>query len=73
MIKKLSDRSIKWVCENHPSKEQGHRVWLIFHCGGAGMPKHTCGSWPDPFWTREMYENKKELQKDCLACYRKQS
>jgi len=35
-----SDPSIRWVCEEHPTKEQSHRRFfgLGRECGGAGMP-----------------------------------
>ena len=34
-----NDSSIVWVCENHPTKEQSHKVGLFRkECGGAGMP-----------------------------------
>lgn len=36
-----NDPTVKWVCENHPTKEQSHRIWLFFRCGGAGMPEST--------------------------------
>ncbi len=36
-----NDPSVKWVCEEHPTKEQGHKVWLFWECGGAGMPELT--------------------------------
>ena len=33
----------KWVCEDHPTKEQEHRLFPFFwkRCGGAGMPEPT--------------------------------
>ena len=35
-----NDRSIRWVCENHPEEDQGHMQGLFFprECGAAGMP-----------------------------------
>jgi hypothetical protein len=38
-IASWNDPSVRWVCEEHPTKEQGHRVWLFWNCGGAGMPE----------------------------------
>lgn len=37
-----NDPSVEWVCEDHPTKEQSHRLWFGFgpECGGAGMPAH---------------------------------
>ncbi len=31
---------LRWVCENHPTKDQSHRLLFGFgpECGGAGMP-----------------------------------
>lgn len=31
--------NVKWVCEDPPTKEQGHRLWFGFgrECGGVGM------------------------------------
>ncbi len=36
-----NDPNIKWVCEDHPTQEQEHRVfpWFWKRCGGAGMPE----------------------------------
>lgn len=39
-----NDPQVKWVCEDHPTEEQGHKVgWWVFkkECGGAGMPEPT--------------------------------
>lgn len=38
-----NDKELKWVCENHPTKEQEHRLFPFFwlRCGGAGMPEDT--------------------------------
>ena len=39
-----NDPDVRWVCEDHPTEEQGHRIgWWIFskECGGAGMPEPT--------------------------------
>ncbi len=41
-----NDSSVRWVCENHPTKEQSHTIFnwskLRFEeCGGAGMPEET--------------------------------
>ena len=37
-----NDENLKWVCEDHPTKEQEHKVWFFWRCGGAGMPEpHT--------------------------------
>lgn len=35
-----NDPSIRWVCEYHPTREMGHRLfpWFWRRCGGAGMP-----------------------------------
>lgn len=36
-----NDPTVRWVCEDHPTEEQGHHVkaWTGFRsCGGAGMP-----------------------------------
>ena len=40
-IKKIApwnDKSIRWVCEEHPTEEQEHKIGLFKRCGGAGMP-----------------------------------
>lgn len=34
----------------------------------SSEPKHACGSWPDPYWTKEDYERKDKLMKKCRAC-----
>lgn len=36
------DPNVEWVCENHPTKEQEHRLfpWFWLRCGGAGMPNY---------------------------------
>lgn len=36
-----NDPEVVWVCENHPTKRQEHRLFPFFwkRCGGAGMPK----------------------------------
>lgn len=63
-----NDPSIRWVCEDHPTKEQGHRVWLFWECGGAGMP--------DPQQIPSCYRNKIhfpgnfEWCKQCRMCRR---
>ena len=38
-----NDSSVRWVCEEHPTKDQGHHLWFGFgkECGGAGMPELT--------------------------------
>ncbi len=41
-----NDKSVRWVCEEHPSKDQSHTIfiWWKFkfeECGGAGMPEDT--------------------------------
>lgn len=41
-----NDPEVRWVCENHPTKDQEHIVFnwkkLRFErCGGAGMPEPT--------------------------------
>ncbi len=38
-----NDPSVRWVCEEHPTKEQEHRLFPFFwrRCGGAGMPEPT--------------------------------
>lgn len=35
---------VRWVCEEHPTKDQSHRLWFGFgkECGGAGMPENKC-------------------------------
>jgi len=35
-----NDPNIEWVCEDHHTKEQDHRLfpWFWKRCGGAGMP-----------------------------------
>lgn len=38
IIAPWNDKTLRWVCEEHPTKEQGHRVWFFWECGGAGMP-----------------------------------
>jgi len=34
-----NDVNLKWVCEEHPTKEQEHRLSFWKRCGGAGMPE----------------------------------
>lgn len=37
-----NDPSIRWVCEDHPTEEQGHSMFTFTgfkECGGAGMPE----------------------------------
>jgi hypothetical protein len=39
--------------------------------GGTGKSKkieHTCGSWPDPTWTKKDFKAKAIASKKCLAC-----
>ena len=37
-----NDSNVRWVCENHLTKDQGHKVgFLRRECGGAGMPEPT--------------------------------
>jgi len=37
-----NDSSVIWVCEEHPTKEQSHKVGILRReCGGAGMPEIT--------------------------------
>lgn len=38
-----NDPEVVWVCENHPTKEQDHRLFPRFwkRCGGAGMQKES--------------------------------
>jgi len=45
-----NDPNVRWVCEDHPEYEQGHRLvthlyfgkfGFIKECGGAGMPEPT--------------------------------
>ncbi len=46
-----NDASVRWVCEEHPTKDAEHTVfnWRKFRfeeCGGAGMPEgveNLCG------------------------------
>lgn len=35
-----NDPNLRWVCEDHPTKDQEHRLFFGFgrECGGAGMP-----------------------------------
>lgn len=30
--------------------------------------QHTCGSWPDPYWTQKDFIAKREACKNCPAC-----
>jgi hypothetical protein len=36
-----NDSKVRWVCEDHPTKDQEHRLFPFFwkRCGGAGMPE----------------------------------
>ena len=36
-----NDPDIRWVCEDHPTKEMEHRTFFLSACGGAGMPELT--------------------------------
>ena len=36
-----NDFEVKGVCEDHPTKEQGHKILFFWECGGAGMPEDT--------------------------------
>ncbi len=43
-----NDPEVRWVCEDHTTKEQGHLIlvwdgsWFsLKECGGAGMPEPT--------------------------------
>lgn len=38
-----NDEEVRWVCEEHPTKEQSHRLfpWFWKRCGGAGMVEPT--------------------------------
>lgn len=36
-----NDPEVRWVCEEHPTKDQEHRIWLFWRCGGAGMVEIT--------------------------------
>lgn len=38
-----NDPDVRWVCEDHPTKDQEHRLFPFFwlRCGGAGMPEPT--------------------------------
>ena len=43
-MKKLApwnDPNVRWVCENHPTKDFEHKLWFFWECGGAGMPEPT--------------------------------
>ncbi len=36
-----NDPNMRWVCEDHPTKDQSHRLFFGLgpECGGAGMPE----------------------------------
>ena len=34
-----NDPNLRWVCENHPTKDHEHKRFFFFECGGAGMPE----------------------------------
>lgn len=36
-----NDPTVKWVCEEHPRHEQGHKLFFGLYCDGAGMPEDT--------------------------------
>lgn len=41
-ISPWNDPTIRWVCEEHPTKDFEHRLLFGFgpECGGAGMPEN---------------------------------
>jgi hypothetical protein len=59
------DPTIRWVCEEHPDHDQGHRIftWRGYkECGGAGMPKERCYFTDhSPVWDGNEYI--------CIDCY----
>ncbi len=36
-----NDKEVRWVCEDHPTKDFEHRRWFLLRCGGAGMVELT--------------------------------
>jgi hypothetical protein len=55
----------KWGCESNNITGSIFKQCPIH---GANSVEHTCGSWPDPYWTEEDFKAKAKAQKECPVC-----
>lgn len=43
-------------------------VKLFLNRKSIAESQHTCGSWPDSYWTKEDWKKKNEAQVNCVEC-----